>query len=182
MAIITIKEGYEVKPAGMYVLRVKDVQVKTAQKGANAGNSFLAWEDEVLEADDSSLIGESYSHITPPGCSPKSKHYKLFDSLGFGIPEGEKEMKFDHVNLIGREFVAEVIVTKDGDNEKNEFKNIWSPEEFHAHLQKTAALSSKLVSSATTVIPKTITKTVTVPEQPKKASILQGSKLSDFPQ
>lgn len=188
MAVIKIKEGFDVKPAGLYVLQVKAIQEKTAQSGKNIGNQFLSWEDTILEADDPELIGESYFHITPPGCSPKSKHYKLFDCLGFGIPEGAREMNLDTDELVGKEFVAEIGVDKDGDTERNSFKNIWSTEEFKAHLAKTEALKSKLLSTSaakntTTVKSVPTVNTVAGNESAKKGSILHAAdnKLTDFP-
>ncbi len=183
MAVIKIKEGYDVKPEGLYVLQVKEIQVKTAQKGNNAGNPFLSWEDTILEAPEQELVGESFFHITPPGCSPKSKHYPLFVALGYSIPEGKKEMELDTDDLPGKEFVAEIKITKDGDNEKNEFKNIWSIEGFQKHLDNTQAIKSKIIGVTQTNTKSVITKTVTIPEESKKASVLQGSagKLTDFP-
>jgi hypothetical protein len=183
MAVIKIKEGYDVKPEGLYVLQVKEIQVKTAQKGNNAGNPFLSWEDIILEAPEQELVGESFFHITPPGCSPKSKHYKLFASLGYAIPEGKKEMELDTDDISGKNFVAEIIITKEGDNERNEFKNIWSIEEFQKHLDNTQAIKSKITGATQTNTKSVITKTVQAPEVSKKTNVLQGSagKLTDFP-
>jgi hypothetical protein len=187
MAVIKIKEGYDVRPEGLYVLQVKEVQVKEAKTGKTAGSPFLSWEDTIIEAPEhEDLIGESYFDITPPGCSPKSKYYKLFASLGYSIPEGKKEMELDTDDLAGKEFVAEIGVAKDGDTERNEFKNIWSVEEFQKHLEKTQAIKSKIIggSSATVVKSPVVTKTITVQEETvEKASVLQGSagKLTDFP-
>jgi hypothetical protein len=145
MAIVKIKEGYDVRPQGLYVLQVKKIDVRTAEKGPNAGNQFLAWEDLILESPDHpDLVGESYSHTTPPGCSPKSKYYPLFQALGAGIPEGKKEFDLDTDLLTGKTFIAEIIITKVNDTERNEFKNIWSVEEFTNLQRRTDLLKQKL--------------------------------------
>ncbi|MFA5398251.1 MAG: hypothetical protein WC346_19725 [Methanogenium sp.] len=145
MAIIKLKEGYDVRPQGLYVLQVKKIDVRTAEKGPNAGNQFLAWEDLILESPDHpDLVGENYSHTTPPGCSPKSKYYPLFQTLGAGIPEGKKEFDLDTDLLIGKTFIAEIIITKVNDTERNEFKNIWSVEEFTNLQRRTDLLKQKL--------------------------------------
>lgn len=131
MAVIKIKEGFDARPEGIYVFQVKNIEVRTAEKGKNAGNQFLSWESIVQESPDHpDLVGESFYHTTPLGCSPRSKYYPLFAALGAGLREDEKEMEIDTDDFIGLEFVADVIITKVGDSERNEFKNVWSVEKF----------------------------------------------------
>ncbi len=166
MAVIKIKEGYDVRPQGLYVLQVKKIDVRIAEKGPNAGNSFLAWEDLILESPDHpDLVGESYSHTTPPGCSPKSKYYPLFQALGAGIPEGKKELDLDTDLLVGKTFIAEIIITKVNDVERNEFKNIWSVEEFTNLQRRTDLLKQKLTGGSPSQTQVVTGNTITQPVQ-----------------
>jgi hypothetical protein len=149
MPVIKVKEGVNVIPTGLYVFQVKAINVQTAKRGMNAGNQFLVWEEDILEPED--FVGETFNHATPLNISPASKHFKLLNILGVPMPEEKQEVEYDTDNFIGKAFVAEVIVTKITDganagNEKNEFKNLWSPEGFQAHQNKAAALSNKLAA------------------------------------
>uniref|UniRef100_A0A7C3SNK4 Uncharacterized protein n=1 Tax=Dictyoglomus turgidum TaxID=513050 RepID=A0A7C3SNK4_9BACT len=144
MAIIKIKEGYEIKPEGLYVLRVNKIDVRTSERGVTAGSQFLVWEDIIVESPDHpELVGDTFTHSTPAGCSPKSKYYKVFQSVGMSIPEGQKEIEFDTDELIGKEFVADVIVVKVNDQERNDFKNVWSIEEFQEQQRKATQIFNK---------------------------------------
>ena len=167
MAVIKIKEGFECRPEGLYVFQVKNIEVRTAEKGKNAGNQFLAWESEVTESPDHpDLVGESLYHSTPLGCSPKSKYYPLFQALGAVIPEGDKELEFDTDDLIGGEFVADLIITRSGDQERNEFKTVWSVEKFTELQNKTAKLGSRLTGT-----PSPQVNTVTMPKPAVESSV-----------
>lgn len=150
MTKITIKEGLRTIPPGIYVLRVMNIKLAEAKRGANAGNSFLTWEDEIVESPDHpEYVGEIFRHTSPVGCSPRSKYYKLFTSLGVQLADGQKELEFDTDDLLNREFVAQIKLGKveSGENagsDKNEFENIWSIEEFTELSRKSSAFLSKL--------------------------------------
>lgn len=189
MTKIVIKESGEVIPAGIYVLRVNNITVQTAKTGDNAGNSFLAWEDDILEAPEEAqeFLGSSYKHTTPVGCSPRSKYYKLFTSLGISLSDGQKSLEFDTDELLGREFVADILVSKVAEgknkgNDKNEFKDIWSIPEFQKHMEEMTkhVAKSKLLSTQApiqnTVNKSPIERTVTPSTQ--KSSVLGGQSHS----
>lgn len=179
MARIVIKEGYEVKPEGLYYLQVRNVLPKIAEKGPAAGNTFLSWEADVIDGPETT-IGETYNFITPAECSPKSKYYKIFEAVGFALPEGERELILDTKDLIGKEFIAEVTVIKNADRDKNVFKNVWNLEEYANFQRKAKTLESKVVSQKRSVDINT-TKVVS-PNIKEQKDISFNSKLTDFPE
>jgi len=154
MTKIVIKEGQNLYPEGLYVLQVKSIKPQVATTGTNAGGSFLVWESEVLQCTDNpEMAGEIYKHITPAGCSPKSKYFRLFSILGVSLAEGQKEVEFDTDDLIDGQFVAEVAIEKveagkNAGGERNFFKQLWSIEEFQQHLDKAHSLRNKLTNTA----------------------------------
>jgi len=196
MATIKVKEGFEVFPEGLYFLKVKKIDVQEVKQGERAGNQFLTWEEDILDAHDDSYIGETFKHTTPLEISPRSKYFRLLEVLGVPIPKDGEEVEYDTEDFIGKEFVASVGISKitQGRNigkDKNEFKQLWTPEEFQAFQEKSSKLTSKLNSSPapkkeirTTSLLEDVeetTETVSPPPISQRKNIINSPNLSDFP-
>lgn len=210
MPQIRVKEGFEIYPEGLYFLEVKNISIQEAKYGDNAGNQFLSWEDNILDAQDEQYIGETYRHTTPIDISPRSKYFPLLEVLGVVLPEDTKEIIYDTDDFIGQQFVASVKIEKiskgrNAGGDKNVFTQVWTPEAFQEQQQKASRMTTRLSSNSQTKLSQpqsgvndtpnvqensAPTETVKAPvvsnppKEPitKRNNIFQGQNLSDFPE
>ncbi len=207
MATIKVKEGIEIYPEGLYYLRVKKIDIQEVKQGERAGDQFLTWEEDILDAGDESYIGETFKHTSPLIISPRSKYFRLLEVLGVPVPKDGEEVEYDTDDFIGQEFVASVGVSKitqgrNAGREKNEFKQLWTPQEFQEFQQKSTRLTGKLNPNQNTqqsqnqvgklnsnqnqvnteVVKPSVPAESPAPPVSERKNIIHSSNLSDFPE
>jgi len=102
----------------------------------------LIWECEIIEP--AEYAGKIYKHLTPIEIGPKSKSFKFLLSIGVPAPKEGEVFDFNSDDYNGKEFVAQLttVKIKKGQNagkDRNEFKDVWSPQEFLDLQNKSAA-------------------------------------------
>ena len=135
-------KNFEPIPAGIYHLRV----TKCEERG-NAGSEFLSWSLDVASGPSQ---GEQAQYATPMTMGPNSKAFKFLLALGM-IPADKGDV--DTNSFIGREFYGDMEVVMSKANKlKNEFKSIWSIQEYLTKFGAAPPGTSPAVQAAPVVV------------------------------